>query len=178
MFLQNRAPVKVWLIMIVVAGTCASSLADQHKVVVNPANCARLSDAERQWLTSEWQPFLEYTRICAIQSSKRETVVLLASVHVDLYYKAQPGQSVQQVKMPSPLLLLPSGEVSGSLPYNFPDDPPAELRVTFARWVQGFPRRIELYLTDPRAAGDRPLSPLIWDERKKKFASKENGSHD
>jgi hypothetical protein len=180
MLLQSRARLRVWLMVSVVAGVCAfSPAADQHrKMVVNPTHCSRLSDTQQRWLTSEWQPYLEYTRICAIQNSKRENAVLLVSVHAGLYYKAQPGQSVPQVKMPNPLLFLPSGEVSGSLPYNFPDDPPAELRVTFVGWVQGFPERIELYLSDPRAAGDRSLPPLIWDESKKKFVSKENGSHD
>jgi hypothetical protein len=163
-----------------VAGMCASSpAADPHrKMVVNPAHCGRLSVVQQQWLTSEWLPYLEYTRVCAIQNSRREDLVLLVSVHADLYYKAQPGQSVHQIKMPNPLLFLPSGEVSGSLPYNFPDDPPAELRVTFAQWEGGFPERIELYLADPRAASNRSLPPLIWDANEKKFASKEKESRD
>jgi hypothetical protein len=177
---QNRARLRVWLIVGVVAGMCASCRAgdELRKVVVDSAHCGGLSEVQQRWLTSEWQPYLKYTRICAIRNAKREAAVLLVSVHADLYYREQPGQSVQQVNLPRPLLFLPSGEVAGSLPYNFPDDPPAELRVTFARWVQGFPERIELYLSDPRAAGDRSLPPLIWDESKKKFVSKEDGSHD
>ena len=104
--------------------------------------------------------------------------MLLVSVHADLYYKGQPGKSVHQVKMPSPLLFLPSGDVLGSLPYNFPDDPPAELRVTFDQWVGDFPERIELQLIDPRAAGDRSLPPLIWVANEKKFAVEHKGAHD
>jgi hypothetical protein len=177
---QSRARLTFWLMVSVVAGMCASSHAADplRKIVVDPAHCASLSEVQQRWLTSEWRPYLQYTRICAIRNAKREAAVLLVSVHADLYYKAQPGQSAQQVQMPRPLLFLPSGEVAGSLPYNFPDDPPAELRVTFMRWVEGFPERIELYLSDPRAAGDRSLPPLIWDESKKKFVSKEDGSHE
>ncbi|GEM_PF-6509578 len=179
MFPQNFGWVRICLILGVIASVSVSSPGDQRrKTVVNPAHCIPLSDTQQRWLTSEWQRYLDYTRICGIQNSKHKTVLLLVSVHADLYYKAQPGQSVLQVQMPRPLLFLPSGAALGSLPYNFPEDPPAELRVTFARWVQGFPERIELYLTDPRAAGDRSLSPLIWDESKKKFASKEEQSHD
>lgn len=178
--LQSGARLRVWLTVCCLAGLSASCpAADAHRnLVVNPAHCRRLSLGQQQWLTSEWQPYLEYTRVCAIQNSKHEDSVLLVSVHADLYYKAQPGQTVHQVKMPSPLLFLPSGEVSGSLPYNFPDDPPAELRVTFAQWKGDFPERIELHLTDPRAAGDRSLPPLIWVATEKKFAPKEKGSSD
>lgn len=179
MFIQGHAGLKICLIMAVVVGLCGSSpaAAKRRKTVLNPAHCTHLSQEQQTWLPREFHPYLEYTRVCGIQNSKSETVMFLISVHVDLYYKAQPGESVHQVEMPSPLLFLPSGEVSGSLPYNFPDDPPAELRVTFAQWERGFPERIELYLTDPRAGGNRSLPPLVWDASQKRFVSKEKGTH-
>ena len=77
--------------------------------------------------------------------------------------------------MPNPLLLSPSGEARGSLPYNFPDDPPATLRVTFAEWRSDFPHRIDLYLSDPRASGNRALPALHWSSKEKKFASDQDG---
>src|ERR1700676_1556133 len=135
----------MWLILAVIAGISAPSAgrSNPYKVKVNPSRCGPLSEEQRGWLTPEWQPYLEYTRVCPVKDAKQETVVLLVSVHADLYHKAQPGSSVTVVKLPSPLLLLPSGRVSGSLPYNFPDDPPAELRVTFDQWERDFPRRVE-----------------------------------
>jgi hypothetical protein len=180
MFPQNRTRLRVWLIIAAVAGMCAPSpAADQReKITVDPAHCTRLSDAQKQWLTPEWQRYLEYTRICAIGNRRSETALFLVSVHADLYYKSQPGQPVHQVTLPNPLLFLPSGDVLGSLPYNFPDDPPAELRVTFTQWEQGFPERIELYLTDPRAAGSRPLPPLRWNAAQRKFLSPEEMHHE
>jgi hypothetical protein len=179
MLMRGHAGLKICLIMAVLVGFCASSPAaeQRRKTVLNPAHCRHLSEEQQRWLPREFQPYLEYTRVCVIQNSKSETVVLLVSVHADLYYKAQAGQSLHQVEMPAPLLFLPSGEVSGSLPYNFPDDPPAELRVTFAQWEGGFPERIELYLIDPRAGGNRSLPPLVWDASQKKFVSKEKGTH-
>jgi hypothetical protein len=144
-----------------------------RKLVLRANDCTPLAAAQQEWLTADWQPYLAYTRACPVRNSKREIVLLLVSVHADLYYKAQPGQSVSAVKMPNPLLFLPSGEVVGSLPYNFPDDPPAELRVTFAQWERDFPERIELYLTDPRAGGDRSLPPLHWESSQQKYLPKE-----
>lgn len=170
---------RVWLILGVIAGisTPGSARSGSYKVNVNPDRCSPLSAAQQEWLTPEWQPYMDYTRICPVRNSKREMVLWLVSVHADLYYRAQPGSSATIIKLPSPLLLLSSGEVLGSLPYNFPDDPPAELRVTFVDWERDFPRRVELFLTDPRASGDRSLPPLLWDDIKKKYASMEDTPH-
>lgn len=169
----------LWLVLSVIAGTSTSSSArsGSYKVTVNPARCGTLSAAQQEWLSPEWRPYLDYTRICPVRNAKREIVLWLVSVHADLYYRAQPGASAAIIKLPNPLLLRSSGEVLGSLPYNFPDDPPAELRVTFAAWDRDFPRKIELFLTDPRASGDRSLPPLLWDDIKKKYASTKDTPH-
>jgi len=168
-----------WFFFIVLVIVAASSYSPAHtnadKLVLRPQDCSVLSKAQQDWLSPEWRAFLEQTRVCAVRNSRKEVVVFVVSVQADLYYRAQPGNPVAQVKMPNPLLFLPSGQVAGSLPYNFPDDPPAELRVTFAHWEQDFPQRIDLYLTDPRAAGDRSLPSLQWDKDQKKYLAK--GAH-
>jgi hypothetical protein len=170
---------RLWLILGVIAGlsTPSSAGSGSYRVNVNPARCGSLSATQQEWLTAEWRPYLDYTRICPVRNPKRETVLWLVSVHADLYYRAQPGASATIIKLPSPLLLRSSGEVLGSLPYNFPDDPPAQLRVTFVVWESDFPRKVELFLTDPRASGDRSLPPLLWDDSKKKYASTEDPPH-
>jgi hypothetical protein len=169
---RRQIPI-VWILAGLLTGACASVTAEQpRKVVASAARCNPLSASQQQWLTSEWQPFLAYTRACPIHDSKQETVLLLVSVQATPYYKAQPGQSVRQVEFPRPLLFSPSGALWGSLPYSFPDDPPAELRVTFTRWEHDFPQKIELYLTDPRASGDRSLPPMVWDPSQKRFLSR------
>jgi hypothetical protein len=179
-FLENRTSRRAWRVLLafwMLAGAFEYCLACQipRPLVLSPKVCSALSTAQQKWLTPEWNPYLEYTRVCPVRDSKsRGTVVFLVSVHADVYYKAQTGTSVPLVKLPSPLLFLPSGEVVGSLPYNFPDDPPAELRVTFADWQAGFPQRIDLYLTDPRAGGNRPLPSMLWDKSQKKYLPKEN----
>lgn len=160
------------LIWVVVAGNSGVASA-QYKVVLNPNRCVPPTAAQLKWLPLEWQAYTEYVRVCSVRNLQKKSIMLVASVRADLYYKAQPGQSVPLVVLPSPLLFLPAGQISGTLPYNFPDDPPAELRVTFTRWEQGFPRRIELFLTDPRASGNRSLPPLEWNDAEKKFRSKE-----
>jgi len=171
------APVlRILLIFAVVAGSSGRVLA-QHKLVLNPNRCLRPSEEQLKWFPPGWQTYTNYVRVCPVRNLGEKPVLLLASVRADLYYRAQPGPSVTEVELPSPLLFMPTGQVSGILPFNFPDDPPAELRVTFTRWEHGFPHRIELFLTDPRASGNRNLPALEWDEAQKKFLSKENAAH-
>src|ERR1700752_598807 len=177
--LENRTSQRAWrvllaLSMLAVALEYCLARPIPRRLVLNPKLCGALSTAEKKWLPPEWQPYLEYTRVCPVRNSKSQAVVFLISVHADIYYKAQTGTSVPLVKLPSPLLFLPSGEVAGSLPYNFPDDPPAELRVTFANWQADFPQRIDLILTDARAGGNRSLPSMVWDKSQKKYLPKEN----
>lgn len=166
-----RFSLLLWIVTVLSVN--AFGHANSRKLVLNPQRCRILSETQKDWLTAEWQPFLEHTRVCTVRNSKNETIVFLISVYADLYYKAQSGNPVPQIRMPNPLLFLPSGDDAGSLPYNFPDDPPAELRVTFTDWNQDFPQRIDLYLTDPRAAGDRSLPSLRWDKSQKKYLATE-----
>jgi hypothetical protein len=58
--------------------------------------------------------------------------------------------------------MTPEGRVLGTLPANFPDDPPASLRLRFALWHDGLPGEIRLCLRSPTPAGDQPLAPLRW----------------
>jgi hypothetical protein len=151
---------------------CSSLAAQSRSVVASTADCSRLSSVQRKWLSYDWQPFLDFTRACPIKDSKRETIILLVSAWASLYFEAQPGSTIPLVPLPHAMLFSPSGKVLGSLPYNFPDDPPAELRVTFTHWEDDFPQRVGLRLKDPRAAGPRPLPSLFWDRKQGTFVSK------
>jgi hypothetical protein len=146
----------------------APASAPEQPVVVTSELCTDVSAGEREWLPAEWQPFVRYTRTCTIASAQRKPAVLLISVWADRYYANQPD-GVTQAAMPNPLLFSPSGSKLGTLPFNFPDDPPTKLRVTFTEWTNSFPRRIDLFLTDPAAGGDRDLAPLVWDEQRSQF---------
>ena len=171
--------IRYWLgIVALTAGlNFAAAASDTYRVTANVAHCVPLSATQQQWLSSEWAPFLGYARVCPIRNPKRVAVVLLVSVRADLYYKAQPGKTVVQVQIPHALLFSPEGELLGSLPHSFPDDPPAEIRVTFAHWEHDFPQQIDLFVTDPREAGSGALPPLVWDPEHKRFVTRE-GIHE
>lgn len=156
-----------WSVVLAVANLLG--MPSRHSVTLRPALCEASPTRQKQWLGPEWQPFLKYTRTCSIRDLYGKPVLLLISAWAELYYKDQPGGTVEQAKFPKPLLFLPSGARVGSLPFNFPDDPPTELRVTFTSWNGNFPHRIELYLKDPAALGDRSLPPQIWDAAQRKF---------
>jgi len=139
------------------------------RLTVNPNSCTEVSDLQKAWLPAEWAPFVRYVRACPIRQTGPKPAIVLISVFAADYYRNQPGNEVLQVKMPRPILFSPTGTVLGRLPFNFPDDPPAELRVTFAEWQAGFPARVELFLKDPAAGGDRSLRPLVWDPQRAEF---------
>jgi len=79
--------------------------------------------------------------------------VLLVSPNAPRYYRAQPATAWRKCNCHTRLLFTPEGEAIGSLPSAFPDDPPAELRVTFTDWKADFPQRIELFETDRARQG-------------------------
>jgi hypothetical protein len=139
------------------------------RLALKPESCTTLSNQQKLWLTQEWTQFSRYVRACAVKESTEKTAVVLISIDVAGYYKDQPGTDAPQVKFPRPILFSPTGKVLGTLPYNFPDDPPTELRVTFSDWRRGFPMRIEMFLKDPAAGGDRNLRPLVWNPRREEF---------
>jgi hypothetical protein len=125
-----------------------------------------VSNQEKSWLPAEWAPFLRYVKVCPARQAGAKPAVLLVSVFAVDYYKDQPGNVVQQVEMPRPILFSPTGTVLGRLPVNFPDDPPEELQVTFSDWQASFPARVELFVKDPAAGGNRSLRPLLWDRQR------------
>jgi hypothetical protein len=151
---------------------CGPAAAQTHRITASAANCQPPTPQQTAWIPAEWARFSPYVRVCAVRDSKRRTVINLISVWAQLYYRDQHEPVVEQVQMPHPLILSATGEPLGSLPANFPDDPPAELRVTFAHWQHDFPQRIELFLTDPRAGGPRALRALHWDSSAKRYHSK------
>ena len=150
--------------------------AQTHRIVPAERNCHALSATQQAWLPAPWTPFKDYTRVCAVYDSRGRSVLLLVSVWAQLYYASQKEAVVERIEMPHPLLFLPSGQVAGSLPANFPDDPPASLQVTFANWHADFPQRVKLFLVDPRAAGSQTLPSLRWDATHQSYSLVTEGS--
>jgi hypothetical protein len=99
-------------------------------------------------------------------------VLYLVAVSAQRYYSPLPSGAVT-VDMPRPILFSPEGVKVGTLPYNFPDDPPFALEVTCAGWREGFPHRLELFLRDPTVSGDHALAPLVWDTARRSFSQGE-----
>src|SRR5688572_13132240 len=145
------------------------------RVTVAEQSCTDLSRAQRAWLPADWKPFEAFTRTCAVHTTGGQPAVLLISVWADRYYAGKPG-TPEVTPLPKPMLFAPDGRSLGLLPSNFPDDPPRALKVTFTRWINDFPHRIELFLSDPAALGDRALPPLDWDERRAMFVVLDQGA--
>jgi hypothetical protein len=125
------------------------------------AACRPPTSAQAGWLPAEWAPFARAVRVCAIRDGARPAGLLVVSVWADAWYAPLPDGAVD-VALPRPLLMAPDGRVLGTLPSNFPDDPPASLRLRFVGWHDGLPAEIRMCLASPTPAGDQPLAPLRW----------------
>jgi hypothetical protein len=142
---------------------------EQGRLTLKPESCTTVSDQQKLWLTQEWSQFSRYVRACPVKESTEKTAIVLVSIDAAGYYKDQAGTDAPQVRFPRPILFSPTGKVLGRLPYNFPDDPPTELRVTFSDWRGGFPMRVDMFIKDPAAGGDRNLRPLVWNRQREEY---------
>lgn len=134
--------------------------------------CQPLTAAQRAWIGGrpDWSNHLAHVRACTVRNAAGAPALLVVSVWADSLYAATPGP-VTTVALPLPLLFDPTGRELGTLPANFPSDPPAELELRFSQWRDGSPRRIGLCLRTPAAGGDQPLPALHFDPGSGRYAA-------
>jgi hypothetical protein len=137
---------------------------------LNSAHCRSAGDVILQGLPAQWQSFRKFVMDCPVRSPEGSRALSLIAVSAERYYRQLPsGASI--IKMPKPLLYSRQHTIIGELPLNFPDDPPAELHITFSDWHHGFPNLIKLHVLDPAAAGNRDLAPLHWDAAVQRYTA-------
>lgn len=141
--------------------SCADAAPQSKPFHPDAATCKPPTAAQSAWLPAEWTPFARAVRVCSIRDGSKATGLLVISVWADAWYAPLPAGSVD-VAMPEPLLVAPDGRLLGSLPANFPYEPPASLRLRFVGWQDGLPAEIRMCLMSPTPAGDQPLAPLHW----------------
>jgi hypothetical protein len=134
------------------------------------AQCRSAGDLILQGLPAEWQAFRKFVMDCPVRSPAGSHALSLIAVSAERYYRQLPSGTTM-IKMPKPLLYSQQHTVIGELPLNFPDDPPAELHITFTDWHNGFPNLIKLHVQDPAAAGNRDLAPLRWDAAARRYTA-------
>jgi hypothetical protein len=137
---------------------------------LDAAACRAAAPREAERLPPEWAAFAPHVRMCDVSGGGERAALTIATVFAEDYYRRLPSGS-PAVDLPKPVLLDAAGDTVGRLPFSFPDDPPFALEVSFAQWKDGRPERIELFLRDPTAGGDRQLDPLIWDSAARRFVT-------
>jgi len=161
---HRRAPVLSALLAAVALtmAACADAATPQPKPFrPSTSTCQVPSAAQSAWLPADWTPFARAVRVCGIREGTKPAGLLVVSVWAEAWYGPLPARTTD-VAMPAPLLMSPDGRVLGTLPANFPDDPPAALRLRFVDWRDGLPSEIRMCLSSPTPAGDQPLAPLRW----------------
>jgi hypothetical protein len=133
---------------------------------LEPGKCTAITAKQRGWLGVEWQPIISYTKSCEVKGGNSVALYVIAVWADD--YEAHLAKDAPAVKLPKPVIMSKDGKVLGHLPLGFPRDPPRSSEVTFSRWLDGFPGRIQVEVDDPTVTGNSTLW-LEWDERSSSF---------
>jgi hypothetical protein len=136
-------------------------------VRINLNRCKIAAADEVRSLGPDWEKYTRFIHSCSVRRESAPAFTLF-SVWADEYEATLPA-SAPAGKYPLPVLLSPSGRKYGTLPVNFPVDPPVALVPVFSRWKNGFPHEIRLLMIDPTPDGNHWLNPLHWDPRSQVF---------
>jgi hypothetical protein len=171
---SNRRSLRILAIAVLGFGLRGNAPAQTRKlsdlVRLDPKRCVAIETEKRQWLTPEWQRFLDFVNVCPVRQDSARPQLFIVTIRV-LDFDATLPENAPAPKYPLPLIVLPDGTRVGSLPYPFPDDPPRTLRVSFRNWRDGFPSEIMLYLDDPTVTGSRSMPALKWNAARKQYSS-------
>jgi hypothetical protein len=151
--------------------TCdAATVRASKRVSLSARSCRPIAPGQKKWLPDDWKQFERFAIACPIKAGRGAPVLYLVSVDDPALEKTLPSDA-PAAKLPHAIVLMPDGAVVARLPYAYPFDPPASLDVTFADWIDGLPRSIELFLEDPAVGGNRKLPSLKWDEKFRSYVS-------
>lgn len=156
-------------LLAIFVGACAH-LSAAPTAIPDLKTCEVPTATQLTWLSSSWQNFTPFIRVCPVYAKRSKPVLLVVSVWAELYYEQQPSGAAT-VPLPKPLIFTVAGRNVGELPMNFPDDPPHELILTFKNWQEEFPYRVELRVKSPTASDDQMLAPLIWDKASRQYTA-------
>ena len=154
-----------WAIACMLVVLAGPALASAYEVRLDAAACRPLAAPLAASLGPDWSALAAYVQSCPVAGPDGRTALSVDIVRLDQAYAAHrfnrnPGQHV-----PDPVIRDTTGQPIGTLPEGFPVDPPGKLRVTFADWDGGRPRRIELYEAGQSAVSPERLPPMHWDVR-------------
>lgn len=114
-------------------------------------------------LPGSWQPYVPQAKVCPLNLRRgAATQVWLASIWADDYLAANPGVQAWP-DFPRPRLVDAQGHCLAVLPELYPVDEPRALRLSFERSADGYPRTIQVRVSNPAQGGDYRWAPLRWD---------------
>jgi hypothetical protein len=174
------------LLLVVVAVPALASPSSRPEIL-NPSLCASLPPADTAAANiaggKNAAHYLAYMLVCPIgpASNNRISVLTLdiskADSPNDLFWKN--GKRFNYATdmgppdpLPYPVILDAGHRIIGVLPQQFLGTDPITAKYSFSDWVEGFPRRIALYVDDPTVTSPGwPYCPppFLWNEKEQKF---------
>ena len=148
-----------------IAALTLPAAASAYAVRLDVARCAPLALPDVATLGPEWPALAAYVQRCAVAGPDGRVALSVDIVRLDRAYAAHLFNNHPDWKVPNPILRDATGRPVGTLPEGFPVDPPGALRVRFADWIGGLPRRIDLYEAGESAVSPHALAPMQWDAK-------------
>jgi hypothetical protein len=172
--LRHRPELVPGVVALLIAGAAcaqrepaAERSADTARVATAPdtatkrVDCSPRSDSTAG-LAEQWKAFGRYVDVCRVIGPDGSAALEIIAVSAGRYYADRPSGATT-TPMPRPILRSMDGKEVGQLLYNYPDDPPREVELTFLDWRDGRPHQIDAVVRDPTVSGDHKLTPMRWD---------------
>ncbi|WP_129124919.1 hypothetical protein [Geomonas oryzae] len=135
---------------------------------LNPGNCTPIDPQLAKKLPPSWHKYLAFTKICSLKKEKSsKAVVSIISIWTEDYLRTKRTKVWED--FPYSIIVDDRMNVLGTLPEIFPVEAPAEPAVYFGKWKSEVPTEIRVDVYDPTVVGDHYYSPLIWNEKQKRY---------
>jgi len=138
-------------------------------------DCVLLGEKDVQRLPTVWLKYKDFIKICQLKKSlASKAKVSIISIWTDDYLNAQATKMWEDF----PLTVIVDDHFNklGTLPEHFPTDFRTEPIIYYGKWKSGIPTEIRIDVYNPTVSGDYYYSPFIWNDKDKKYYTKDKES--
>lgn len=136
--------------------------------VLKVQDCVVFDQRQVQNLPSSWHKYRNFIKMCPLKKSLRSKVkVSIISIWTDDYLNTKEAKVWEE--FPLSMIVDENLNEVGTLPENFPMDSRTEPVVYFGKWKSALPTEIRVDVYDPTVSGDYYYSPLIWNDKNKRY---------
>lgn len=135
---------------------------------VKAKDCVDLDQRLLQKLPAPWHKYKNFIKICPLKKNMRsKEVVSIVSLWTEDYLNMKEHKTWEE--FPQSIIIDENLNEVGTLPVIFPVESPIEPAVYFGKWKSAIPTEVRVDVHDPTVSGDYYYSPLIWNDKDKRY---------